>query len=133
SGPRPAACVRAFWLVLWPLRRAVKAAALLPAALVYLPSPGWVSIAGWYAALAFLPFLGARRWPRIATAGLLSLVLALSLWQWVRPGDGKLRVTFLDVGQGDAILVEAPEGPRLLVDGGPGGARRLDVEIGRAS
>src|SRR5439155_23585357 len=96
-------------------------------ALVYLPSPGWVSIAGWYAALALLPFLGERRWPRIATAGLLSLALALSLWQWVRPGDGKLRVTFLEVGQGDAILVEAPEGPRLLVDGGPGGARRLDV------
>jgi competence protein ComEC len=36
-------------------------------------------------------------------------------------------VTFLDVGQGDAVLVEMPEGPRLLVDGGPAGARRLDV------
>jgi competence protein ComEC len=38
-----------------------------------------------------------------------------------------LRVTFLDVGQGDATLVELPDGPRLLVDGGPGGARRFDV------
>jgi competence protein ComEC len=38
-----------------------------------------------------------------------------------------LRVTFLDVGQGDAALIELPEGPRLLVDGGPGGARRFDV------
>jgi competence protein ComEC len=118
---------QALWPVLWALRLAVKAAALLPAALVYLPAPGWVSIAAWYAALTLLPFLGARRWPRMATVGFVGLALALSLWQWVRPGDGKLRVTFLDVGQGDAILVEAPEGPRLLVDGGPGGARRLDV------
>ena len=118
---------QALWLVLWALRLAVKAAALLPAALVYLPTPGWAAIAAWFAALALLPLLGAGRRYRIATVGLVSLVMALSLWQWVRPGDGRLRVTFLDVGQGDAILVEAAEGPRLLVDGGPGGARRLDV------
>jgi competence protein ComEC len=36
-------------------------------------------------------------------------------------------VTFLDVGQGDSILVEVPGGPRLLVDGGPGGSTRFDV------
>jgi competence protein ComEC len=33
-----------------------------------------------------------------------------------------LTVTFLDVGQGDAICVEMPRGEALLVDGGPGGA-----------
>jgi competence protein ComEC len=32
-----------------------------------------------------------------------------------------LTVTFLDVGQGDAILIEGPDGHRVLVDGGPGG------------
>lgn len=30
-----------------------------------------------------------------------------------------LRVTFFDVGQGDAILIEAPGGNQILVDGGP--------------
>ncbi|MBI4560713.1 MAG: MBL fold metallo-hydrolase [Candidatus Rokubacteria bacterium] len=54
-------------------------------------------------------------------------VLAFSLWPWVRPSDGRLRVTFLDVGQGDAVFVEFPDGPRLLLDGGPGGERRFDV------
>jgi len=32
--------------------------------------------------------------------------------------DGKLRVDFLDVGQGDAALVTTPDGRTLLVDGG---------------
>lgn len=30
-----------------------------------------------------------------------------------------LRVSFLDVGQGDAILVESPTGAQMLIDGGP--------------
>ncbi|MGQ9500480.1 MAG: DNA internalization-related competence protein ComEC/Rec2 [Anaerolineae bacterium] len=32
--------------------------------------------------------------------------------------DGRLHVTFLDVGQGDAILITTPRGSRILVDGG---------------
>ncbi len=36
--------------------------------------------------------------------------------------DDELRVVFLDVGQGDAIYIEAPNGKQVLVDGGPGKA-----------
>jgi competence protein ComEC len=43
-------------------------------------------------------------------------------------GDGRLRVTFLDVGQGDAALVRFPNGSSMLVDaGGLGGAVSFDV------
>ena len=35
--------------------------------------------------------------------------------------SGELRVDFLDVGQGDAILVTTPGGTQMLVDGGPAG------------
>ncbi|HEX7172682.1 MAG TPA: DNA internalization-related competence protein ComEC/Rec2 [Candidatus Limnocylindria bacterium] len=54
--------------------------------------------------------------PLPALAGLVVLLAALSVAS--RP-DGRLHVTTLDIGQGDAILVESPSGPTMLVDGGP--------------
>ncbi|MBZ4394669.1 ComEC/Rec2 family competence protein [Myxococcus sp. AS-1-15] len=38
--------------------------------------------------------------------------------------DGKLRVYFFDVGQGDAALIVAPNGTTVLVDSGPESASR---------
>lgn len=35
--------------------------------------------------------------------------------------DGKLKVVFFDVGQGDSIFVETPGGHQILIDGGPDG------------
>lgn len=32
--------------------------------------------------------------------------------------DGKLHVTFFDVGQGDSALIETPKGQKILIDGG---------------
>ncbi len=40
-------------------------------------------------------------------------------WSSAEEERGRLRVTVLDVGQGDAILVEAPSGEAMLVDAGP--------------
>ncbi len=33
--------------------------------------------------------------------------------------DGKLHISFLDVGDGDAILIQTPAGQDILIDGGP--------------
>jgi competence protein ComEC len=70
--------------------------------------------------------LAARRIPR--PAGWLVLCLAWSLGRVPAP-DGALRVTFVDVGQGDAAIVELPDGTVLLIDAG-GFASARDPNIG---
>lgn len=52
-----------------------------------------------------------------ARPGWVGAVLLLVLGLRARPRDA-LEVTFFDVGQGDAALVEHPDGRRWLVDGG---------------
>ena len=117
----------ALWLLLIALRLVVWAAAAVPGAMVHLPAPSGAAIVAWCGALILTPHVASRVWTRVAAATLVAAATALTAWPWVSPGDGRLRVTFLDVGQGDAAFVELPEGPRILVDGGPGGARRFDV------
>lgn len=100
--------------------RAVRAIASLPglAELGHVPPPTWLECAAWYGGLLALILAGRRSW-RIGF--LCGLVLGGSLtWRLVLAPrwDPALTVTFLDVGQGDASLVELPGGVTLLVDGG---------------
>ena len=47
-------------------------------------------------------------------------ILTAIIWSAaLRPAPGNLAITFLDVGEGSAILVRLPSGRALLVDGGP--------------
>ncbi len=55
---------------------------------------------------------------------ILILLLGVALYIWGRvlttsPAQSDVRVVFLDVGQGDAILVLMPAGKQMLIDGGP--------------
>jgi competence protein ComEC len=49
------------------------------------------------------------------------LILAnVFVWQFVFGLDGRLKITFFDVGEGDSILIITPQGHQILIDGGPG-------------
>src|SRR5207253_10035043 len=65
-----------------------------------------------------------RRGGRLLVALALVGLVADGAW-WLRERFGReaLRVTFLDVGQGDAAVVELPDGRVIVVDAGgfPGG------------
>ncbi|WP_374688725.1 DNA internalization-related competence protein ComEC/Rec2 [Promineifilum sp.] len=61
--------------------------------------------------------------------GVVAVLALLGLfWLRERP-DGRLHVAFLDVGQGDAILIQTPAGRQVLVDGGRYPSRLLE-ELG---
>jgi len=55
---------------------------------------------------------------------LLAVIAAAGLWIPPSRSDatGLLRVTFIDVGQGDAAWLSTPDGWDILIDGGPQGA-----------
>jgi competence protein ComEC len=67
-------------------------------------------------ASAFAMVAGRLFRPLPIGVALVAVLLAVTVAS--RP-DGRLHVTVLDVGQGDAILVEAPSGATMLIDGGP--------------
>ena len=117
-------------------------------------SVGWLF--GAYGAIVGLTWLFGResndapRWWEKASGWLSSASLAtmavitLAVWNlYLHQPDGKLRVTFLNVGHGDAVLIQTPTGRYALIDGGPGpnalaeslgrwlpiGARTLDVVV----
>ena len=139
----------AVWPVLLALRGVVALAAGVPGAVVHLPAPGWIAVTCYVGGLALLvawhetrvrdgrpaqgkdghsgtPARGGRGSLLLAVA-LLALAVGCAAWPLVRPPDGRLRLTILDVGQGDAIVVELPDGRALLVDAGSGGPARLDA------
>jgi competence protein ComEC len=65
-----------------------------------------------------------QRGRRVGLIALAGATIALALAVSHRP-DGSTRVVVLDVGQGDAILVEGSRGGRMVVDGGPDPGRLL--------
>ncbi|MHB1007154.1 MAG: ComEC/Rec2 family competence protein [Chloroflexota bacterium] len=122
------------WLYLSLLVWVVTLAAALPFAAVTLGEPHPALVLGYYAALA-LGLDGGRRtralWGRLAPAlpvlprgrllALAAAVVVLLASTLALRVDDSLRLSVLDVGQGDAILLRTPAGRYVLVDGGPDG------------
>lgn len=103
------------------LAPALEALASPALALAELPASHWVAfpshlppLAAWWAAGAIT---AALLWPRRGLPALSVALVMLVAWRLVPDRDPPLEIAFLDVGQGDGILLR--DGPRaLLVDGG---------------
>lgn len=104
-----------------------------PGAEWHVASPSIVAIAVFYSLLAgAIRLVSEERglWRRRAC--LVGAIVLLVWWAWSPrdlPGEDAVRVTFLDVGQGDACLLELPDGRTVLIDAG---ARYDTLDMGRA-
>lgn len=64
-------------------------------------------------------FRKSRQYILLLSLLIITIYIGLSVYiQEIKPKD--LLVVFLDVGQGDAIYIEAPNGRQILIDGGGG-------------
>ncbi len=112
------ALTAAGWMV------AITEAVAARAPVLAVPPPTGVDLAGcaliWVAAVAAARGLWRRRAAAVvAAAGVLVIVGTHLYLTWMEPSARALtRVTFLDVGQGDAAVLELPGGAVWLVDGG---------------
>jgi competence protein ComEC len=92
-------------------------------------TPSWFEISLFYGLLLSLFLMKRWRWAKLGLAGLLCLAgMDVAYWFQRTHHNPHLRVTYLDVGQGSAALVELPGRERMLIDGG--GSPGDDFDVG---
>ncbi len=102
---------------------AVRWFAHLPASHIDVPPPSHVFLALYWLALGGAAYAVRRGVPRRRLAGAAGMAALLLACVYLAPGiaarfDRHLRLDAIDVGQADCLLLRAPGGHALLVDGG---------------
>ncbi len=130
----PAGVVALLLATLWPLLAPIVFAPLAPllhaliagaqfvaaqpGAQVHIAALPTAVTMGYYGLLVSLLLFSRRqrRWVAISLCGLL--MVGGAGWAYLTSQANQLRITFLDVGTGDAILIQTPENHHILIDGG---------------
>lgn len=112
---RPAALPAA--LLLQELQKALALVRKMPHSSIILGKPGPVRIFIYLICLGVLTFFHAR-WRRVKKRFLLLLLIPPLILTLAQRPRGHLKITFMDVGQGDGIAVNLPNGMNLLIDSG---------------
>jgi competence protein ComEC len=91
----------------------------LPLANISVPAPDRIEIAVLYGLFIALLLVRKHRYATVALAVMVTLLIGDGVYWWrERWNRSELRVTHLNVGQGDAAVVELPGSKVLLIDAG---------------
>ncbi len=102
----------------------------LPWSSVWVITPNFLEIVVFYLLIFFIFFFRRLSWAKIGVLIIIIFVLAdIAFWTHNVFFNKDLKVTFLDVGQGNSALVEFPGGKKMLIDGG--GFSRDHFDVGR--
>jgi competence protein ComEC len=91
----------------------------LPFSSLWVISPNFFEISVLYGLILSIAFIGKSRKVKWCTC-FFAFILIVDTAYWIGHVrfNEDLRVTFLDVGHGSAVLVEFPKGKKMLIDGG---------------
>ena len=96
--------------------------AVIPLSYIRIPAPSHLFIYAYYAFLAYILLTQKRRYIPIVALALLNIFV----WSQDFSYAGKeLKITFLDVGKGDSLIVQFPKSGTMLIDGGSGGVEGM--------
>jgi competence protein ComEC len=112
------------------LLKAVALSASFPYASFFVSTPTAFEVILFYLLLLMAVHLRKGKTVKYLFLGCcIALVLNFAFWNTKEWFQKKLVITFIDVGQGDSILIEFPKGKRMLIDGG--GLREDRFDIGK--
>ncbi|HCL90353.1 MAG TPA: DNA internalization-related competence protein ComEC/Rec2 [Candidatus Atribacteria bacterium] len=120
------------YLVLNLITLIAKSFSSLPFAFIYVAQPSVIIIILYYLTVFFIIEMFykdtlSQKIKKKAGLVVLSVTLLIIIVQVFYPAD-QLKVNFINVGQGDCILIEAPNNIDILIDGG--GTPQSDFDVG---
>lgn len=108
----------AAWLALHSVIQLVEWGSQLPFASWDVYTYSFLHFAGYFS-LLFLLFYFDRKWLYRWLVIAALFVANVAVWKSNLADRDLMKITFIDVGQGDAVLLSFPDGRHALIDGGP--------------
>ncbi len=77
------------------------------------------------AGLCYNSTMSAKYYKKILIAVIVVVIITIPLVWFFYSSNNNLKINYLDVGQGDAVLIQTPYDQNILIDGGDTNAQIL--------